>query len=56
MRRVDALVGWFAAGLAIASALAVGVGTLWVRSAPQVLADVTIRVADADVAVPSSWL
>src|SRR3954469_5510304 len=55
-RRVDALMGWFAAGLAIASALAVGVGTLWVRSAPQVLADVTIRVADADVAVPSSWL
>ena len=56
MPRVDAFVGWFGAGLALTCALAVGVGTLWMKPAPQVLADVTIRVADADVAVPSSWL
>jgi len=56
VRRVDALVGWFGAGLALTCALAVGAGTLWVKPGREVLADVTIRVGDADVAVPSSWL
>jgi len=49
-------VGWFAAALTVACALAMGTGTMWLKSGGELLADVAVRVADVDLAVPSSWL
>ena len=57
-RRVDALVGWFGAVLAVVCALAVAVGTYWLKPHEDAAApsSITVRVADMNLAAPTAWL
>jgi hypothetical protein len=57
-RRIDALVGWFGAILAILCALAVALGVYWLRprEGAATTSSVSVRVADTDLVAPTAWL
>src|SRR3954466_604436 len=66
-RRIDALVGWFGAILAILCALAAALGVYWLappggvcrpspRGGPATTSSVNVRVADTDLVAPTAWL
>jgi hypothetical protein len=56
-RRIDALVGWFGAVLAIVCALAVAAGAWWLKPHDEAVTSATaVRVADTDLVVPTAWL
>src|SRR5215207_242511 len=56
-RRIDALVGWFGAVLAIVCALAVAAEAWWLKPHDEAVTSATaVRVADTDLVVPTAWL
>lgn len=56
--RIDALVGWFGAMLAVVCALGIACGAWWLKPQENAVATsaTAVRVADVDLIVPTAWL